>query len=574
MENLEKVIVDLIPLNPLPHDSCKSPLAGRHERMNKHPWVPGTARDQDFFGASQLSFWKPSESVHLEIPTKLHRHRPQIAFPKKLGDKWKAMKGEAGGGGYRKPTLGGRWKAMKGNKWRETRRQRQPRAAQNGDHEGRQGNSGSQQQPRMEIMKGDKWREMKGDNAAAASWPFSDFGDQHGSHWELRTPIASSYLGNEEGRLGMAAISVISMQGDKWRRETRSGSDFGNQHAGRQMKGDKWRRETRSGSDFGNQQPNLWEVRTPIASSYLGNDTTEVEICYLWRCVSQIQKAYFAQLNNQKERGPLMTSFKWFNAIQLQSNQLHLGLKIFVTDWRYHGPQLLPKFHAILRDRSDYPKWTTNCLSTRIQSYPSYFHRHGNPAIQKNKLIVSVWVVLLACCYGDWFGPQTKRFSFKSKPANSGNSTNCCQVAKNRIGETVKRSNCSLLWLQSWSDDRYLQPLMENLSNTLHHVHWSVAVCSVFHFLLFLNKAPVNLRMICWEYHDWLSLVAFDWQFVHWKEPARSGIDRSAVTVCLKARSLLQQRFRGLKNKTMPEQLETSINKNYLRPSTEGPHWV
>ena len=57
------------------------------------------------------------------------------------------------------------------------------------------------------------------------------------------------------------------MQGDKWRR---SGSDFGNQHAGRQMKGDKWRRETRSGSDFGNQQPNLWEVRTPIASSYLG----------------------------------------------------------------------------------------------------------------------------------------------------------------------------------------------------------------------------------------------------------------------------------------------------------------
>ena len=41
------------------------------------------------------------------------------------------------------------------------------------------------------------------------------------------------------------------------------------------MKGDKWRRETRSGSDFGNQQPNLWEVRTPIASSYLGKKTEE-----------------------------------------------------------------------------------------------------------------------------------------------------------------------------------------------------------------------------------------------------------------------------------------------------------
>ena len=30
-----------------------------------------------------------------------------------------------------------------------------------------------------------------------------------------KNPIASSYLGNEEGRLGAAAISVISMQGDK-----------------------------------------------------------------------------------------------------------------------------------------------------------------------------------------------------------------------------------------------------------------------------------------------------------------------------------------------------------------------
>ena len=56
---------------------------------------------------------------------------------------------------------------MKGDKAAaagETRRKRQPRAAQNGDHEGkqmkgdegRQGGSGSQEQPRMEIMKGDK----------------------------------------------------------------------------------------------------------------------------------------------------------------------------------------------------------------------------------------------------------------------------------------------------------------------------------------------------------------------------------------------------------------------------------
>ena len=40
--------------------------------------------------------------------------------------------------------------------------------------DGRQGGSGSQEQPRMEIMKGDK--------AAAASRPLWDFGDQQPSH--------------------------------------------------------------------------------------------------------------------------------------------------------------------------------------------------------------------------------------------------------------------------------------------------------------------------------------------------------------------------------------------------------
>ena len=152
--------------------------------------------------------------------------------------------GRQGGSGSQEQA---RMEIMKGNKWRETRRHRQPRAGQNGDHEGRlnegrQGGSGSQ------WRSGRKWREtneeagileisMQGDK-----WRGRDFGNQHA------------------GR---------QMKGDKCR--GRSGSDFGNQHAGRQMKGDKWRRETRSGSDFGNQQPNLWEVRTPIASSYLGN---------------------------------------------------------------------------------------------------------------------------------------------------------------------------------------------------------------------------------------------------------------------------------------------------------------
>ena len=117
-------------------------------------------------------------------------------------------------------------KQMEGAKWR-----RETRSG---------GDFGDQHAGRH--MKGDKWRrETRSGN---------DFGNQQPNLWEVRTPIASSYLG-------------------EWRRETMSGSDFGDQHAGRQMKGDEWRRETRSGSDLGNQQPNLWEVRTPI---YLGNE--------------------------------------------------------------------------------------------------------------------------------------------------------------------------------------------------------------------------------------------------------------------------------------------------------------
>ena len=82
----------------------------------------------------------------------LDRHRPQIAFPKKLGDKWKTMKGD---------------------KWRETRRQRQPRAGQNGDHAGRQ---------------------MKGDKAAAAA---------------KSSPEWRSGRETNEGRQGGSGITTI-----------------------------------------------------------------------------------------------------------------------------------------------------------------------------------------------------------------------------------------------------------------------------------------------------------------------------------------------------------------------------
>ena len=103
-----------------------------------------------------------------------------------------------------------RMEIMQGDKWRKTRRQQQPRAAQNGDHagrqmkgdkaaaaaksspewrscreinEGRQGGSSSQEQPRMEIMQGDKWRKTRRQGQPRAA----QNGDQEGRQMKETT---------------------------------------------------------------------------------------------------------------------------------------------------------------------------------------------------------------------------------------------------------------------------------------------------------------------------------------------------------------------------------------------------
>ena len=136
----------------------------------------------------------------------------------------KTNEGREGGSGSQEQA---RIAIMHGDKWRGTRRQRQPRAAQNGDHAGRQkkgdkaaaaaksspegrsckeaneggqGGSGSQEQPRMEIMQGDKWREtrgqMKGDNAAAAA---------------KSSPEWRSCKETNEGRQGGSGVTTIGV---------------------------------------------------------------------------------------------------------------------------------------------------------------------------------------------------------------------------------------------------------------------------------------------------------------------------------------------------------------------------
>ena len=129
--------------------------------------------------------------------------------------------------------------------WRETSLGDKAAAAAKGSPEWRSCR-GTNEGTQRETMKGHKGRQ--GGSGITTIWRFWGSATQS---LRSKNPYSFQLSGewretNEEGRLGAAAISVISMQGDKWRRETRSGSDFGNQHAERlgiSMQGDKWRRE-------------------------------------------------------------------------------------------------------------------------------------------------------------------------------------------------------------------------------------------------------------------------------------------------------------------------------------------
>ena len=188
----------------------------------------------------------------------------------------------------------------KGKSWRreawETRRHQQPRAAQNGNHEGdtlgRQGGNdittiwrfresacreiGNQHAGRQmkgnklwrEIlgisMQGDKWREtteeavilgisMQGDKGRETNEEAVILGiSMQGDKWR-REILEISMQGdkrretNEEGRLGAAAISVISMQGDKWRETNEEGRLGAAAISVISMQGDKLRETNEEG---------------------------------------------------------------------------------------------------------------------------------------------------------------------------------------------------------------------------------------------------------------------------------------------------------------------------------------
>ena len=76
---------------------------------------------------------------------------------------------------------------MKGNE--------RPRAGQNGDH-GRETNEGRQMKAGAAKSR-PEWRSRRETNEGRLAISSKNFGDQQPNLWEVRTPIASSYLGNK-----------------------------------------------------------------------------------------------------------------------------------------------------------------------------------------------------------------------------------------------------------------------------------------------------------------------------------------------------------------------------------------
>ena len=194
-----------------------------------------------------------------------------------------ANEGTRGGSGSQEQL---RMEIVKGDKWRETNegrssqeqarmeitkgdkwRQEQLRAAQNGDHAGRQmkGDKWRQERPRAGQNGDHGGRQMKaGPAKSRPEWRSRRETNEGTQIWKQEQPRAGQN-GDHEGR-HMKAGGAKSRREWRSRREINEAGQSGD-HAGRQWRETRWQRQV-----FGDQQSNLWEVRTPIASSYLGKN--------------------------------------------------------------------------------------------------------------------------------------------------------------------------------------------------------------------------------------------------------------------------------------------------------------
>ena len=137
---------------------------------------------------------------------KLHRHRPQIAFPKIKEHFLHFLHVRRVGGFYREFA----------SVSREISWLRQPRAAQKRNHEGRQagrqGGSGCQKQPRREIMKGDKLGRQGGSHSQEQPRKEIMEGDKlgrQGGNGSQEQPRRETMKGDKFGRQGGSGITTI-----------------------------------------------------------------------------------------------------------------------------------------------------------------------------------------------------------------------------------------------------------------------------------------------------------------------------------------------------------------------------
>ena len=155
----------------------------------------------------------------------------------------------------------------------ETRRQRQPRAKSWRDTSLEDKAAAA---AKSEIMKGDK---LGRHGSGSQEWNHE--GRQTWETTRQWQPRAKSWRETSLGDKAAAAAKSEIMKGHKLGRRGGNGSQERNHWRGTSL-GDK----AAAAANFRNQEPSHWEIRTPIASSYLGNksvlDQTFSQPFILW----------------------------------------------------------------------------------------------------------------------------------------------------------------------------------------------------------------------------------------------------------------------------------------------------
>ena len=220
-ENVDRSIPQ--PIEPIPHKKWlhwhRPQIASTHPNCKKKTNKKGTKHMRSWretsLGGKAAAAAKSSPEWRSWRET--NEGRQMKAEAPKSRPEWRSCREtNEGRQGGRSSQERARMEITQGDKWRETRRQEQPKAGQNGDkwRETNEGGRGSQGQARMEITKGDKWRET---NEGRSSQEQARMEITNGGKWRE----------TNEGRSSQEQAKMEITQGDKGREtnEGRSGQE-------------------------------------------------------------------------------------------------------------------------------------------------------------------------------------------------------------------------------------------------------------------------------------------------------------------------------------------------------------